>query len=197
MYQNSAYAIPLKSPKNPLHKGHHLSFHTWRNGPSQGVVQSPLRLRVQGRNSEDRSSVPNSITNSSCVATGNSFSFSKPVSHLVKINRQEKEEAQEAREGQDWATRYPHLSSCWQYLGWQPGLATTTVWAKERVYPKCLVQHGLDRVIPCTLSQELLFVKKHLLFAQPGPRCFLSRTYLISILPLEIWSTWPKSRSWE
>lgn len=158
MYQNSAYATPLKSPKHPLHKGHHLSFHTWRNGPFQGVVQSPLLLRVQGRNLEDRSSVPNSITNSSCVAKGNFFSFSKPVSHLVKIKRQKKEEVREARVGQDWLGTH-NLSSCWQYLGWQPGLATTTVWAEERGLSQTPSTHGLDRVIPCTLSQELLFVK--------------------------------------
>ena len=39
---------------------------------------------------------------------------------------------------------------------WGGGLK---VWLRRGVYPKCLGRHGLDRIIPCLLPQELPFLK--------------------------------------
>ena len=83
---------------------------------------------------------------------------------------------------------------------------THVYWAGDAIQPS----HPLSSPSPhaLNLSQHTWFgqghplhfvtraaiCKKHLLFAQPGPSCFLSWTYLISILPARNQSLWKFDR---
>lgn len=99
------------------------------------------------------------------------------------------------------------LSPCWQYLGLQPGLwlppgVGLKVWLRRGVYPKCLGRHGLDRIIPCLLPQELPFVKTLtvcLAWGKVFPLINLFNQLFAheELESLEVWMIWPRSHNWE